>query len=114
MNEAKPVRETKEMDISLTHEELILDRRPVIEPKRTDKKPVETRTEIKIPLKRERHVVCTACGKGILTVIAEVGIESEGSTEKFQSLSAAHGRVYKCNVCERLFVNVDNEFLELR
>ena len=35
-----------------------------------------------------QHVVCTACDKGILTVISEVGIEAEGCTEKFQSLSA--------------------------
>ena len=25
-----------------------------------------------------QHVVCTACDKGILTVISEVGIEAEG------------------------------------
>jgi hypothetical protein len=31
--------------------------------------------------------------KEILTVVAEVGIEAEGSTVKFQSLSAAQGRV---------------------
>jgi phage FluMu protein Com len=61
-----------------------------------------------------QHVVCTTCEKGILTVVAEVGIEAEGSTEKFQSLSAAHGRIYKCDVCGKLFVKVDNEFLELR
>jgi hypothetical protein len=60
------------------------------------------------------HIVCTACEKGILSVVAEVGIEAEGSTEKFQSLSAAHGRIYKCDVCGKSFVKVDNEFLELR
>ena len=49
----EPVRETKQMDISLTHEELALERKPVTEPRPTDEKPVETRTEIKIPLKRE-------------------------------------------------------------
>ena len=38
------------MDVSLTHEELILERKPVAEPGPTDEKPVETRTEIKIPL----------------------------------------------------------------
>ena len=114
MNEANPVRETKQIDVSLTHEELFLERKPVIKPIPTNEKPVETRTEIKIPLKRERHVVCTTCGKGILTVIGGVGIESEGSTVKFQSLSAAHERVYKCNMCGRLFVKVNSEFLELR
>ena len=61
-----------------------------------------------------QHVVCTACDKGILTVISEVGIEAEGSTEKFQSLSAAHGRIYKCDVCGKSFVKAGNEFLELR
>ena len=60
-----------------------------------------------------QHFVCTACEKGTLTV-AEVGIEAEGSTEKFQSLSAAHGRIYKCDVCGKSFVKVGNEFLELR
>jgi hypothetical protein len=61
-----------------------------------------------------QHVECTACDKGILTVISEVGIEAEGCTEKFQSLAPAHGRVYKCDVCGKSFVNVGNEFLELR
>ena len=60
------------------------------------------------------HIVCTACEKGILSVVAEVGIEAEGCTEKFQSLSAAQGRIYKCDVCGKSFVKVDNEFLELR
>ena len=36
-----------------------------------------------------KHFVCPACEQGILTVVAEVGIESEGRTAKFQSLSAA-------------------------
>ncbi|MEP6575547.1 MAG: hypothetical protein ABJB85_03885 [Nitrososphaerota archaeon] len=61
-----------------------------------------------------QHVVCRVCEKGILTVVAEVGIEAEGSTEKFQSLSAAHGNIYKCSECGKLFVKVDNEFLELK
>ena len=58
-----------------------------------------------------QHVVCTACDKGILTDISEVGIEAEGCTEKFQSLSAAHGTIYKCDVCGKSFVKVGNEFL---
>ena len=49
----EPVRETKQMDVSLTHEELVLERKLVTEPRPTDEKPVETRTEIKIPLERE-------------------------------------------------------------
>ena len=47
------VRETKQMDVSLTHEELVLKRNPVTEFRRTTEKPVETRTEIKIRLKKE-------------------------------------------------------------
>ena len=41
------------MDVSLTHEELVLNRKPVTEARRSYEKPVKTRTEIKIPLKRE-------------------------------------------------------------
>jgi uncharacterized protein (TIGR02271 family) len=43
----------KHMDVSLAHEELVLERRPLSEPQMADEEPVETRTEIKIPLKRE-------------------------------------------------------------
>ena len=32
-----------------------------------------------------KHFVCPACEKGILAAVAEVGIESEGSTAKFQT-----------------------------
>jgi len=49
----EPVKETKHMEVSLTHEELVLERRPLSEPQMTDEEPVDTRTEIKIPLKRE-------------------------------------------------------------
>jgi len=41
------------MDVSLTHEEMVLERRPLSEPQLTGDKPVDSRTEIKIPLKRE-------------------------------------------------------------
>ena len=34
------------------------------------------------------HVVCPVCQEGFLRVVAEVGIEAEGITVKFQSLSA--------------------------
>ena len=61
-----------------------------------------------------KHFVCPACEKGILTLVAEVGIESEGSTVKFQSLSAAQGSVYRCNNCRRSFVKIEDEFLEIR
>ena len=49
----EPIKETKHMDVSLTHEELVLERRPLPEPQMTDEEPVDSRTEIKIPLKRE-------------------------------------------------------------
>jgi ribosomal protein L37AE/L43A len=60
------------------------------------------------------HVVCPICQEGFLRAVAEVGIEAEGSTVKFQSLSAAQGRIYRCDSCGKEFVKVDNEFLELR
>jgi hypothetical protein len=40
-----------------------------------------------------KHVICPVCEKGILTVIAEVGVEALGTTAMFQSLPAAQGRV---------------------
>jgi len=60
-----------------------------------------------------QYVVCTSCEKGILTDVAVVGFEAEGGTEKFQSLSSAHGRIHKCDVCGKSLMMVDNEFLEL-
>jgi hypothetical protein len=59
------------------------------------------------------HVVCPVCQEGFLRIVAEVGIEAEGSTVKFQSLSAAQGRIYRCDSCGKEIVKVDNEFLEL-
>jgi uncharacterized protein (TIGR02271 family) len=50
----EPVKETKQMDMELTHEELALERKPLSEPRKTDEKPVDSRTEIKAPLKREQ------------------------------------------------------------
>jgi len=49
----EPIKETKQMDVSLTHQEMVLERRPLSEPQLTGDKPVDSRTEIKIPLKRE-------------------------------------------------------------
>ena len=49
----KPVKETKQVEMNLTHEELVIERRPLDEPRPTDKDPVDSTTEIKIPLKRE-------------------------------------------------------------
>ena len=59
-----------------------------------------------------KHVICPVCGKGILTVAAEVGVEAHGTPVMFQSLSAAQGRVYRCDTCEKSFVQVDDKFLE--
>ena len=47
------MRETKQVEMELTHEELVIERKPLDEPRPTDQNPVESRTEIKIPLKRE-------------------------------------------------------------
>jgi len=60
-----------------------------------------------------QYAICTSCEKGILIDVAEVGIEAESGTEKFQSLSSAHGRIHKCDVCGKSLMMVDNEFLEL-
>jgi uncharacterized protein (TIGR02271 family) len=60
-----------------------------------------------------KHVICPVCVKGILTVVAEVGVEAHGTTTMFQSLSAAQGRVYSCDNCGKSFVKVDDKFLEL-
>ena len=60
-----------------------------------------------------KHVICPVCKKGILTVLAEVGVEAQGTTAMFQSLSAAQGRVYRCDNCGKSFVKVNDEFLEL-
>ena len=35
------------------------------------------------------HIICPGCGNGILTVVAEVGVEAYGTTAMFQSLSAS-------------------------
>ena len=60
-----------------------------------------------------KHVICPVCEKGILTVVAEVGVEAHGTTAMFQSLSAAQGRVYRCDNCGKSFVKVEDKFLEL-
>jgi hypothetical protein len=65
-------------------------------------------------MSQSNYIVCTSCEKGILTVVAEVGIEAEEDPTKFQSLSAAHGRIYKCDLCGKSFVTVDDKFLELK
>jgi len=49
----EPKRQTQQKEIELTHEELVLERKPLDEPRPTEDNPVESRTEMKIPLKRE-------------------------------------------------------------
>ncbi|MGG6460933.1 MAG: hypothetical protein ACM3JQ_05845 [Candidatus Eiseniibacteriota bacterium] len=61
-----------------------------------------------------QYVVCPVCGEGILDIVAEIGIEAEGDREKFQSLSSAHGKVYKCDKCGKSFVKVNDKFLEIK
>jgi uncharacterized protein (TIGR02271 family) len=60
-----------------------------------------------------KRVICPVCEKGILTVVAEVGVEGYGHPVMFQSLSAAQGRVYRCDNCGKSFVKVEDKFLEL-
>lgn len=50
----EPIKETKTVEVPLTHEELVIERRTIEDYRLTDEKPVESRTEIKIPLKREK------------------------------------------------------------
>ena len=49
----EPIKETKTIEVPLTHEELVIERKTDEDYRLTDEKPVESRTEIKIPLKRE-------------------------------------------------------------
>jgi uncharacterized protein (TIGR02271 family) len=49
----EPIKETKQVDVQLTHEELVIERKRLTEPRKTDDEAVQSRTEIKIPLKRE-------------------------------------------------------------
>jgi uncharacterized protein (TIGR02271 family) len=49
----EPITETKQVEMQLTHEELVIERKPLDEPRASEQEPVESRTEIKIPLKRE-------------------------------------------------------------
>ena len=60
-----------------------------------------------------KRVICPVCEKGILTVVAEVGVEGYGHPVMFQSLSAAQGRVYRCDNCGKSFVKVEDKFLGL-
>jgi len=66
----EPIKETKTVEVQLTHEELIIERRPASKPTTTTsetitselptpspQEEVETKTEINIPLKREEIVV---------------------------------------------------------
>ena len=52
----EPVAETKTVEVPVTHEEVTIEKRPPMDRKYTSitsESPVETKTEIKIPLKRE-------------------------------------------------------------
>ena len=86
-----PIRETKTLEIQLTHEEILIERRPVnsdynsyitsiqsIEQRSSSsiEEPVESRTEISIPLKREEPVVTKKP-----YVIEEVIVKKKPATE---------------------------------
>ena len=47
-------------------------------------------------------IICSDCEKGILTAVAEVGVEAHGTRGIFQSFPAAQGRVYRCDNCGNL------------
>ena len=50
----EPLTETKSVDVPVTHEEMTVERRPAGETVSTSgQKPVESRTEVKVPLKSE-------------------------------------------------------------
>lgn len=54
----EPITETKTIEVSLTHEEISIKRRPVSGANTaTTERPVESKTEIKIPLKKEEAEV---------------------------------------------------------
>jgi uncharacterized protein (TIGR02271 family) len=48
----EPVTETKTVEVSVTHEEISIERRDVSD-RHTEQRPVQSRTESKVPLKRE-------------------------------------------------------------
>jgi uncharacterized protein (TIGR02271 family) len=53
----EPLTETKSVDVPVTHEEMTVERRPAGESVSTSgQKPVESRTEVKVPLKSEVQV----------------------------------------------------------
>src|ERR671939_403983 len=66
--EKEPIRETKTVEVQLTHEELIIEKRPASNmtsstseappsPPTSTEEPVQTKTEINIPLMREEIIV---------------------------------------------------------
>jgi hypothetical protein len=61
-----------------------------------------------------KYIICPSCRDGILDIVAEVGVEAEGDREKFQSLSTARSKVYKCDKCGKSFVKVNDKFLEVK
>ena len=57
----EPLTETKSVDVPITHEEMTVERRPAGETVSTSgQKPVESRTEVKVPLKSEEVQVTKA------------------------------------------------------
>ena len=82
----EPIKEMKHVDVNLTHEELVLERRPLSEPQMTDDDPVESRTEIKIPLKREEiETTKQSYVKEEVTVTKKPVTETKTITEELTS-----------------------------
>jgi uncharacterized protein (TIGR02271 family) len=82
----EPIKETKHVDVNLTHEELVLERRPLSEPQMTDDDPVESRAEIKIPLKREEiETTKQSYVKEEVTVTKKPVTETKTITEELTS-----------------------------
>jgi uncharacterized protein (TIGR02271 family) len=82
----EPVKENKEVEVSLTHEELVLERNPLSEPRPTDENPVDTRTEIKVPLKREEvHSTKQSYVKEEVIVMKKPVTETRTVTEELTS-----------------------------
>jgi uncharacterized protein (TIGR02271 family) len=88
----EPVKETKQMDVQLTHEELALELKPLSEPRKTDEKPVESRTEIKVPLKREEvESTKQSYVKEEVIVTKKPVTETQNVTEEVTSEKIAEG-----------------------
>jgi uncharacterized protein (TIGR02271 family) len=94
----EPIKETKTVEVQLTHEELIIERRPASKPTTTTstipselptpspQEEIETKTEINIPLKREEIVVSKKpCVKEEIVIKKKPVTETKTVTEQVTS-----------------------------